>query len=84
MTDESSICYWRCPNCGQLQFGDTPPDMCAFCRDFTTWQLVAGTLPLADSIPPLHPKPDNGLGSPEGEDRPPKPPNRAHQRRLFD
>lgn len=29
---------WRCPNCGQMYFGDDPPDMCAMCRDFTTWQ----------------------------------------------
>lgn len=31
---------WRCPNCGQMYFGDDPPDMCAMCRDFTTWQEV--------------------------------------------
>jgi len=32
--------YWRCPNCGQVHFGDSPPDMCAFCQDFTTWQRL--------------------------------------------
>jgi hypothetical protein len=33
---------WRCPNCGQVLFSDPPPDMCAFCEDFTTWQLISG------------------------------------------
>lgn len=37
---ESTLHYWRCPNCGQVHFGETPPDMCAFCNDFTTWQLL--------------------------------------------
>ncbi|MCU0499344.1 MAG: hypothetical protein MUF87_18495 [Anaerolineae bacterium] len=36
--DRPAVQYWRCPNCGQLHFGETPPDMCAFCQDFTTWQ----------------------------------------------
>ncbi|MFZ4826809.1 MAG: hypothetical protein ACOYLB_05590 [Phototrophicaceae bacterium] len=29
---------WYCPNCGQVIFGETPPDLCAFCKDFTTWK----------------------------------------------
>lgn len=33
--------YWRCPNCGQMNFSDEPPDMCDFCQDFTTWQPVS-------------------------------------------
>lgn len=29
---------WLCPNCGQWHFAvEQPPEMCAFCRDFTTW-----------------------------------------------
>ncbi len=32
---------WRCPNCGQRCFGEHPPDLCAYCSDFTTWQPVA-------------------------------------------
>lgn len=28
---------WLCPNCGQWHFADEPPEMCAFCSDFTTW-----------------------------------------------
>lgn len=31
---------WLCPNCGQLHFADTPPDMCDYCQDFTTWQRI--------------------------------------------
>ncbi|MBI5670618.1 MAG: hypothetical protein HZC41_21715 [Chloroflexi bacterium] len=31
---------WECPNCGQNYFGAQPPDMCAYCRDFTTWRPV--------------------------------------------
>jgi hypothetical protein len=38
MTDAPEIRLWKCPNCGQVHFGDVPPDMCDFCRDFTTWQ----------------------------------------------
>lgn len=35
---------WRCPNCGQSHFSDDPPEMCDFCRDFTTWrELVVPT-----------------------------------------
>jgi hypothetical protein len=30
--------YWRCLNCGQVYFGDCPPDdLCPFCNDLTTW-----------------------------------------------
>jgi rubrerythrin len=29
---------WECPNCGQNFFGEQPPDLCAYCRDFTTWR----------------------------------------------
>lgn len=34
----SAVHLWRCPNCGQVHFAETPPDMCDYCRDFTTWQ----------------------------------------------
>jgi hypothetical protein len=37
---DGALCYWRCPNCGQMNFSEEPPDMCDFCQDFTTWQLV--------------------------------------------
>ncbi len=37
---QSQMKFWVCPNCGQGHFGDAPPDMCDFCRDFTTWRLV--------------------------------------------
>jgi hypothetical protein len=40
---------WRCPNCGQVHFAEAPPDMCDFCRDFTTWQPIGTLPPLADS-----------------------------------
>lgn len=36
----SIVCY-RCPNCGQTYFcaaDQTPPDICSYCRDMTTWQ----------------------------------------------
>jgi uncharacterized membrane protein len=36
---ELTMRTWRCPNCGQQHFSDTPPDMCDYCRDFTTWEL---------------------------------------------
>lgn len=29
---------WECPNCGQTFFGQQPPDLCAYCQDFTTWR----------------------------------------------
>lgn len=45
--EPQSVMHWYCPNCGQIYFGDNPPDMCDFCRDFTTWK-------------PL-PKPDQSL-----------------------
>jgi rubrerythrin len=35
------IVKWWCPNCGQYYFcakDETPPDICHFCRDMTTWQ----------------------------------------------
>ncbi|NWF69142.1 MAG: bifunctional DNA primase/polymerase [Chloroflexi bacterium] len=40
--DEGSaeLKLWKCPNCGQVHFADVPPDMCDFCRDFTTWKLL--------------------------------------------
>jgi rubrerythrin len=31
---------WLCPNCGQSYFGAHPPDLCDYCRDFTTWRRV--------------------------------------------
>ena len=34
---------WRCLNCGQHVFviaGLDPPDICAYCSDMTTWQMV--------------------------------------------
>ncbi len=34
---------WRCLNCGQNIFvvSDTePPDICQYCKDMTTWQLI--------------------------------------------
>jgi hypothetical protein len=31
---------WLCPNCGQSYFGAHPPDLCDYCRDFTTWRQV--------------------------------------------
>lgn len=37
------IIRWRCPNCGQTLFtalDDTPPDVCHYCKDMTTWQFV--------------------------------------------
>ncbi|MCU0514176.1 MAG: hypothetical protein MUE40_16595 [Anaerolineae bacterium] len=45
---------WRCPNCGQQHFTaaeDTPPDICAGCRDMTTWQRVPAP-PAPDEPPP--------------------------------
>jgi hypothetical protein len=33
-----AVQLWECPNCGQLLFSDSPPDMCDFCGDFTTWK----------------------------------------------
>ena len=35
------IAIWECPNCGQTHFGETPPDMCEVCADFTTWRKVS-------------------------------------------
>ncbi|MBC8100062.1 MAG: hypothetical protein H7Y11_11515 [Armatimonadetes bacterium] len=46
----SDICYWCCPNCGQVHFSDSPPDMCAFCRDFTTWERVSRAAPPDDDV----------------------------------
>ncbi len=43
---------WRCPNCGQVHFGEDPPDMCDFCQDFTTWGLISGE---AHGKPPHRP-----------------------------
>ncbi|MFN8375055.1 MAG: bifunctional DNA primase/polymerase [Anaerolineae bacterium] len=38
---EASLKLWKCPNCGQVHFAEEPPDMCDFCRDFTTWKPLA-------------------------------------------
>jgi hypothetical protein len=43
---------WRCPNCGQSYFGAAAPDMCDFCSDFTTWQLIAGPQTAPDEETP--------------------------------
>jgi len=49
--DDATI--WRCPNCGQHYFGDTPPDLCAVCQDFTTWRQVSrADLPPDDDLAP--------------------------------
>ncbi|MEO0560888.1 MAG: hypothetical protein AAF125_02170 [Chloroflexota bacterium] len=46
MTDDpSGIDCWVCPNCGQMYFGDDPPDMCDYCEDFTTWRAVVMVQP---------------------------------------
>ncbi|MBL8162042.1 MAG: hypothetical protein JNJ61_08655 [Anaerolineae bacterium] len=37
-TLDGSVLTWECPNCGQTFFGEHPPDLCAYCRDFTTWR----------------------------------------------
>ncbi|MEO8610762.1 MAG: hypothetical protein ABI690_22885 [Chloroflexota bacterium] len=39
-TQHSELIVWCCPNCGQSYFGKNPPDMCDYCRDFTTWRRV--------------------------------------------
>ncbi|MBZ0293257.1 MAG: hypothetical protein K8L99_11890 [Anaerolineae bacterium] len=45
-SDDSDIVLiwrWRCPNCGQTAFTfdpRTPPDMCDYCGDMTTWKRV--------------------------------------------
>jgi len=36
----AALPVWCCPNCGQRHFGEDPPDMCAYCADFTTWRRV--------------------------------------------
>lgn len=36
--DQDFRVIWECPNCGQTFFGQYPPDLCDFCRDFTTWR----------------------------------------------
>jgi hypothetical protein len=60
-----SYSLWRCPNCGQLIFSDYPPDKCAFCDDFTTWQLAVDRnesrvqldmFPEDTSLQPKHPR----------------------------
>lgn len=78
-TTDSEMCYWRCPNCGQVHFGDHPPDLCAFCRDFTTWQLIAGQAPsppAPDDAPPSPLSPDKDEDEQDKRD--------PRQRRLFD
>jgi hypothetical protein len=50
---DGAMCYWRCPNCGQMNFSEEPPDMCDFCQDFTTWQHV--TEDAARSEKPVNP-----------------------------
>jgi hypothetical protein len=47
---DEAICYWRCPNCGQMNFSEEPPDMCDFCQDFTTWQLVTETVDTSSKV----------------------------------
>lgn len=42
----AAVKFWKCPNCGQMYFGDDPPDMCAICQDFTTWREVVEDDPL--------------------------------------
>jgi hypothetical protein len=35
----------RCPNCGQNIFvtaEDEPPEICQYCNDMTTWQVLQG------------------------------------------
>jgi hypothetical protein len=42
-TENKPVVRWRCPNCGQTLFTAPdyePPDICAYCRDMTTWQRV--------------------------------------------
>jgi rubredoxin len=41
--DKPEVACWLCPNCGQMYFGDNPPDLCDFCGDFTTWRPVTFT-----------------------------------------
>lgn len=39
----ADVRQWRCMNCGQHIFTtvqDTPPDICAYCCDMTTWQVI--------------------------------------------
>ena len=41
----SDVQRWYCPNCGQHIFtpiDEEPPEVCAYCEDMTTWQLVEG------------------------------------------
>jgi hypothetical protein len=53
LNDQQQVLYWMCPNCGQVHFGDVPPDMCDFCQDFTTWRLISGAKPEQRSLPPV-------------------------------
>jgi hypothetical protein len=53
-----AVKLWRCPNCGQSYFGAAAPDMCDFCSDFTTWQLIVGPQADADEdTKPMNPDP---------------------------
>jgi hypothetical protein len=76
--DDHPICFWRCPNCGQVHFGDQPPDMCAYCRDFTTWELISGDV--SGDAPPSPVNP----ASPDPADTGQTPEQTAKQKRLFD
>ncbi len=40
---------WQCPNCGQTLFSSSPPDLCDFCGDLTTWRYVQ---PMDSTAPP--------------------------------
>jgi len=57
--------YWQCPNCGQLCFGDLPPDICDYCRDFTTWRRADGS---ESDAPVSMDLGDSGEGESEGVD----------------
>ncbi|MFZ4815599.1 MAG: hypothetical protein ACOYL5_13760 [Phototrophicaceae bacterium] len=49
---------WICPNCGQIYWGEAPPDLCDFCGDFTTWQPIQDNPPRTNHQPePPKPSP---------------------------
>lgn len=70
--DDETICYWCCPNCGQMHFADLPPDLCDYCDDFTTWQLVSGYPPVLPPTEPIQRR------------TPPHDGEHPQQRRLFE
>ena len=44
----------RCLNCGQLIFAAAetePPEVCQYCNDMTTWQVIDGQGQLKNSSP---------------------------------